>query len=307
MTAPLTIVSGGAGLVGRFVVEALLAAGHRVTVTGRNAPPEGFFSAPVSFKPGTLEPEAIAPAIFEGVDFFVHAAFDHEPGRYRGGEGVDAAGFRRRNAEGSAALFWAARAAGVSRAVFLSSRAVYGPRLAGEMLAEDDLCRPDTLYGAVKLEAEAALRQLADDGFAGASLRVTGVYGPAGTGRLHKWAGLFDDYLSGKEIAPGAGTEVHGRDVGVAVRLVLESEAGAVSGPVFNVSDLLLDRRELLSIVARETGCENPLPPAAKTGAINAMRTDKLRALGWAPGGTALLEETVAGLLARDSQVRHSD
>ena len=34
MSMPHSIVSGGTGLVGRFIVEALLTAGHRVTIMG---------------------------------------------------------------------------------------------------------------------------------------------------------------------------------------------------------------------------------------------------------------------------------
>ncbi|MCC5779205.1 NAD(P)-dependent oxidoreductase [Nitratireductor sp. B36] len=299
MSGPHSIVSGGTGLVGRFIVEALLAAGHRVTVIGRNAPREGLFSGAVAFAPMTLEPTSILTTLFEGADFFVHAAFDHLPGRYRGGEGDDAAGFRRRNLEGSIAMFRAARAAGVARTVFLSTRAVYGPRKPGAMLDETDACRPDTLYGEVKLAAEEALSQLSGDGFSGVSLRVTGVYGPAGTGRSHKWESLFEDYLSGREITPRIATEVHGEDVGSAVRILLTSPAEKIASGLFNVSDLTLDRSELLALVARETGSENPLPPAADRDAVNAMKTERLRALGWAPGGWALLERSVPLLLGR--------
>ncbi|WP_336067672.1 NAD(P)-dependent oxidoreductase [Nitratireductor rhodophyticola] len=299
MSTPHSIVSGGTGLVGRFIVEGLLAAGHRVTVLGRNAPPEGHFSGAVAFAPMTLEPTSISTALFEGADFFVHAAFDHLPGRYRGGEGDDAAGFRRRNLDGSIAMFRAARAAGVARTVFLSTRAVYGPRAPGAMLDETDACRPDTLYGEVKLAGEEALSQLSGERFTGVSLRVTGVYGAAGSGRSHKWAGLFEDYLSGREIAPRVATEVHGEDVGSAVRLMLTLPAAKLVGGAFNVSDLLLDRHDLLALVAQETGCRNPLPRAADRSAVNVMKTDHLRALGWTPAGMALLRRTVPELLGR--------
>ncbi|WP_367718451.1 NAD(P)-dependent oxidoreductase [Nitratireductor sp. GISD-1A_MAKvit] len=299
MTTPHSIVSGGTGLVGRFIVEALLTAGHRVTVLGRKAPPDGFFSEPVAFAPMKLDPISVSTGLFEGADFFIHAAFDHLPGKYRGGEGDDAEGFRRRNLDGSIALFQAARTAGVSRVVFLSSRAVYGPCPPGMMLDESDVCRPDTLYGEVKLAAEDALTKLSGDGFHGVSLRVTGVYGPAGEGRLHKWAGLFEDFLSGREIAPRVATEVHGQDVGTAVRLVLEQSAVRVSGKVFNVSDLVLDRRDILALVARSTGSGNTLPDAGDASMVNAMSTKRLHALGWSPGGMPLLEKTVPDLLAR--------
>lgn len=296
MTAPRTIVTGGTGLVGRFIVEALLGAGRQVTVAGRTAPRPGFFSAAVAFAP--LDLDAAVPArLFDGADELVHAALDHQPGRYRGGEGGDADGFRRRNLDGSKALFAAARASGVGRAVFLSTRAVYGPRPPGAMLDEADECRPDTLYGAVKLAAEDALAALSGAGFAGVSLRVTGVYGPAGPGRAHKWAGLFDDFRAGRPVAARAATEVHGRDVAAAVKLMLSAPDSAVSGRVFNVCDLVLDRRDLLALVARQTGIGSALPPAAERAAVNAMRTERLRALGWRPGGMALLAETVRELV----------
>jgi nucleoside-diphosphate-sugar epimerase len=295
MSAPCTFVSGGTGYVGRFIVEELLAAGHEVTVMGRRPPAEGFFSRPVQFRPLSLEPEGISPALLGTADFFVHGAFDHVPGKYRGGEGDDREGFRRRNLDGSVALFRAAKAAGVRRAVFLSSRAVYGPRTPGEWLDEMDEPRPDTLYGEVKLAAERALGALGGPGFHGVSLRITGVYGPAGPGRQHKWAGLFADYLAGRLLAPRVATEVHGQDVAAAVRLVLE--AGFMPGPAFNVSDIILDGHDLLALVQRATGSTQALPERGDAQALNPMRTDRLRALGWRPGGMALLEETVAQLL----------
>lgn len=296
MTKPRTVVSGGSGYVGRFIVEALLAAGHEVAVMGRNPPREGFFSGPVDFSQLTLEPELISESSFEGADFFVHAAFDHVPGKYRGGEGNDPATFRRRNLDGSIALFKAAKTAGVRRVAFLSSRAVYGPRPPGEWLDERDDPRPDTLYGRVKLEAERALEALGDTGFHGISLRVTGVYGPAGAGRTHKWAELLAAYLAGRAIEPRAGTEVHGRDVAAAVRLLLSLDE--VDGTVFNVSDLLVDRRDILAIIQRISGSPHALPVPADKHGINAMRSDRLRALGWRPGGKQLLDETVAELLS---------
>ncbi|WP_173931990.1 NAD(P)-dependent oxidoreductase [Chelativorans sp. Marseille-P2723] len=294
MKAPRSVISGGTGYVGRFIAENLLDAGHRVVVLGRNAPPENFFSSPVRYVPFSLGDEEVTHSLFEGADFFVHCAFDHVPGRYRGGEGGDPEAFRRRNIDGSVALFSAAKAAGVKRAVFLSSRAVYGRRPPGEWLAETDEPHPDTLYGIVKLEAEKALERLCGPGFQGISLRVTGVYGPAGAGLPHKWSGLFADYLSGEQIDPRVGTEVHGDDVADAVRLVLER--GTIDETLLNVSDLIVDRREILAILKRKSGASHSLPAAGNRSAINQMRTDRLRALGWRPGGFELLQRTIAAL-----------
>lgn len=299
MKGPSTLVSGGTGFVGRFVVEELLAAGHSVAVMGRNPPPDGYFSRPVRFVEGALDPDRDQVAAFHDVDFFVHAAFDHLPGKYRGGEGGDAEGFWRRNHDGSAALFEAARAGGVKRVVFLSSRAVYGTQDAGMMLTEETRPHPDTLYGEVKFATEQHLRGMSDAaGFCGASLRVTGVYGPAAAGCAHKWAELFGDYLAGKPVEARAGTEVHGDDVAAAVKCMLEAPSTKICGEVFNVSDLLVDRRALLAIVKAVAESENALPDAADGSAVNAMATAKIEALGWRPGGWPLLRNTVQELTA---------
>lgn len=291
------LVSGGTGFVGRYIVEDLVAAGHAVVVMGRTRPPAGSVPGGVGFVEGTLDPGRDQRAAFEGADAFVHAAFDHLPDRYRGGEGDDPAGFRMRNLVGSAVLFHQAKTAGLRRIVFLSSRAVYGVQPPGAVLDEDTEPRPDTLYGEVKLAAEAALRDLRGGGFFGVSLRVTGVYGPAGPGREYKWAGIFRDWLAGQEIAPRVATEVHGRDVAAAARIALETPADRIGTDVLNVSDLLLDRHDLIALVKAATGAPHPLPARADAASLNVPDTARLRALGWRPGGRERLETTVRQLL----------
>lgn len=291
----LALVSGGIGFVGRFIVERLLAEGMPVRVTGRSRPPEGFFSQMIEFVPQTLDPESDFSASLRGVEHFVHAAFDHLPGKYRGGEGDDPEGFRRRNHHGTVAFFRAAKDAGVRRAVFLSSRAVYGTQPPGTVLAEKTPPHPDTLYGEVKLAAERDILAMTGQGFAPAVLRITGVYGPAGGGRPHKWAGLIEDYLVGRAVEPRAGTEVHGADVAASVVLMLSAPPGEIGG-VFNVSDIVVDRRDILALVKAATGSPHPLPWPADISCLNVMATERLRGLGWRPGGHAALETFLRGL-----------
>lgn len=293
------LVTGGTGLVGRFIVEGLIESGRAVVVAGRTPPRPGQFSAPVAFRPFSLDPDAITPDLLAGCDTLVHAAFHHKPGRYRGGEGNDPETFLRCNVEGSAALFEAAHEAAVSRAVFLSSRAVYGTRPTGTALPETLTPEPETLYGQAKLQTERTLSALNRPGFVTTSLRVTGVYGATGADPRHKWADLFADFRSGTPIAPSAGTEVHGSDVAAAVTTVLAADRGAVGGAAFNVSDIVLDRRELLALYAAAAGLsDRTLPAAADPEACCVMPTDRLRRLGWQPGGWPLLEGTVAALAA---------
>ena len=289
-------MSGGTGYVGRFVVDDLIEAGHAVRVIGRTAPPAGDLPRGVEFMTGALDPDIDQSAAFEGMEGFVHAAFDHLPGRYRGGEGDDPNGFRRRNLDGTAALFETAKRGGVRRVVFLSSRAAYGTQAPGRVLDESVVAHPDTVYGQVKHAAERALDMLADDRFLGISLRVTGVYGQAAAGRPHKWSGLIADYLAGLPIAPRVATEVHGRDVAAAVRLALQTDPASLGDRLFNVSDLVLDRHDLLSIVRDASGCPHPLPERADAASLNVMSTARLASLGWRPGGRTLLENTLAAL-----------
>ncbi len=297
----LAVVSGGAGFVGRFIVERLLGDGISVRITGRSRPVDGFFARPPTFFAQALDPEADSRALFAGAEYFIHAAFDHLPGRYRGGEGDDPQEFWRRNHLGTRAFFQAAKDAGVRRAVFLSSRAVYGTQPSASVLTEETEPHPDTLYGEVKRACEQDVLGMAGEGFESACLRVTGVYGPAGPGRRHKWADLFDDWVAGREIAPRAGTEVHGEDVAAAVSLILSRDRKAVSGEIFNVSDIAVDRRKLLEMAGAITGTERRLPKQADLSALNVMASEKLRALGWRPGGDAALEEFVRNCLTAEA------
>lgn len=304
MTRARTLVSGGTGFVGRFIVERLITEGHDVAVFGRTAPPAGYFSRPVPFFAGVLDPTQDFSTALADADFLVHAAFDHVPGRYRGGEGSDPEGFRRQNLEGSLALFRAAKQAGLRRAVFLSSRAAYGDEKTGT-LTEDMPCHPRSLYGRVKLATEETLRAMTDSDFATVSLRVTGVYGPAGRARMHKWTELFADYLAGKPIEPRAGSEVHGDDVAAAVGLVLAAPAGSASDQVYNVSDIAIDRRDILAVVQAVTGSANALPDRADAAALGIMATERLRALGWCPGGWPLFRKTVQELVEQHQRILH--
>ncbi|MGN6465848.1 MAG: NAD-dependent epimerase/dehydratase family protein [Rhizobiaceae bacterium] len=282
------LVSGGTGFVGRFIVERMLADGMQVRVTGRTPPPPGFFSQRIEFLPQALDPDSDFSAGLQDVAHVIHAAFDHLPGRYRGGEGGDPEGFRRRNHQGTVAFLHAAKAAGVRRVVFLSSRAVYGEQPPGARLSEETAPHPNTLYGEVKLAAERDVLSRKGDGFEPVVLRITGVYGPTGEGRRNKWAELLDDWRGGRQIAARVGTEVHGDDVAAAVSLVLSAPA-SVAGEIFNVSDVVVDRRELLEMAGEIVGHAGGLPAASDPSALNVMSCEKLRALGWRPGGKAKL------------------
>lgn len=271
------LITGASGTVGRFLAHRMLEDGHAVTALGRRRPG----NLPVAFVPYDLADTA---PVLPAADALIHCALSHEPGKYRGGEGQDPEGFRRLNVTGTKALFEAARERGCRRAVFLSSRAVYGDHRAGEVLRESDEAAPDTLYGQVKLAGETLLEALCDRDFSGCALRATGVYGVAPGLPDHKWSGLFDSFLAGESVGPRCGTEVHGADLASAAALLLTRAGDVPPFEVFNVSDLLLDRGDLLAMLRTVSGKGGEPPPACSTRP-GIMDTTRLRALGWSPGG----------------------
>ncbi len=272
-------LTGATGLAGHPIAAGLARAGHEVITLGRQPS-----ALDLPHRTWTL---GAAPDL-SGTDALIHAAFSHAPGRYRGGEGDDPATFLRLNRDGSLRLV---EAAGPRPVLFLSTRAVYGPRPAGTRLSETDTARPDTLYGQMKLEVESAVSAAG-----GVSLRATGLHGPPPPGRDHKWRALFADFAAGRRVAPRVGTEVHGGDLAAAIRLILES--WPTGHRVYNISDLVLDRRDLLAAYGRLARLDGPLPDRADAAAVNEMETGRLRSLGWRPRGWAALEETLAAIAA---------
>lgn len=271
------VITGASGLVGRWIVKAAEAAGHQVTALAR---PDWHLGERPDLR---------------GHDALIHAAFQHQPGRYRGGEGDDPDAFIRANLDGSIALFEAARASGVGRVLFLSTRAVHDGHPEGGVLPDDLTPCPTSLYGEVKARAEAALAAMTRPDFRAASLRPTGVFGP---GQPQKWAGLISDFLNLRPPPSRVATEVHGADLAQAALLVLGDPA---MGGSYNVSDLVLDHHDLLAGVAALTGSPARPPMRADPTPLRIPHCDRLHALGWEPQGLLRLHEDLAQIIA-DSQ-----
>lgn len=269
-------LTGASGFIGGFIASAARDAGHQVTPVGRA---NGWSLGDT--------PD------LSGQDALIHCAFQHVPGRYRGGEGGDPHAFRRANLSGSLRLFEAAGLAGL-RVLFLSSRAVLDGWPPGSHLGEAMQPCPTTLYGEVKALGEAGLHNLVAQGCA---IRATGVYGPAPAGRDHKWAALFRDFLDGRVITPRVASEVHGADLAQAVLLLL---ATPELPRITHISDLVLDRHDLLARVARTTGhYPGPLPDRADRTGLKLLDCAALTRLGWRGGGWPRLDAALPGLIAQ--------
>ena len=163
MTAAVT---GATGFVGRFVVERLIAEGVAVRAWRRPESDLRGLPSAIEWIEGDLDSPEAAEALVAGADMLVHSALDHVPGRYRRGEGEDVPHYLRSNVGGSLALLATARAAGVRRAVVMSSRAVFGAWPVEGRIGDDHPVRPDTIYGAAKAAVEAFVQKLGGRGLA---------------------------------------------------------------------------------------------------------------------------------------------
>src|SRR5512140_2659864 len=147
-------VTGGAGYIGSATAEALLKAGHSVTVydslvTGhQQAVPKGaqFIEAPIEDRRALSK--ALTQQAFDAVMHF--AAF------IEAGESMkDPGRFYFNNLGNSLSLIETAHLAGVRRFVFSSTAAVY--RSSDQPLTEEAPLEPANVYGHTKLMVEQAL------------------------------------------------------------------------------------------------------------------------------------------------------
>ena len=172
------LVTGGAGFIGSNLVHALISGGHSVGViddlsTGHheNLHPHAWFRTL-----DILSPEMPGAVAEFAPDAVVHLAAQASVTESQRDPERDWAV----NAEGTAAVARAARAAGARRVISASSAAVYGePDAAMLPLVETAPKAPANPYGKSKLAAESMLADaLAGSDVDHACFRFSNVYGP---------------------------------------------------------------------------------------------------------------------------------
>ena len=290
-------VTGATGYVGRFVVAELLRQGVALRALARPTSDRRGFAGPVEWVDGDLRSGEAIVRLVNGVDAVVHLAYEHAPGRYRGGEGDDLAAWLDANLNGTLRLLAAAADAGVSQFVFLSSRAVFSRTEPERVLDETHPTSPDTHYGAYKAAVEAFLRSFAHvHGMRTHSLRATGVYGLTWPVERSKWWDLVTDLLDGRPLtAVGGGTEVHGSDVAKVVWALLDQPAREID--VIHLSDLVVTTRDVVHLIRQAAGIPGPLPETPPSLPANPLACFRIADLGLTFGGRPLLEATIAELV----------
>ena len=226
--APVALVTGGSGFVGRALCTCLQRRGIAVRVVGRR-PTEGPWDTLVTCD---LSREELPEEAMDSVDTVFHLAAKAHARTAGPGDAEHVAV----TVDGTRRVLAAARHAGVSRFVFMSSVKAAGE--GGDIPVDEGFERPPlTAYGRAKREAEElVLRSAEESGMHVVVLRPALIYGPGWKGNLLR---MFRAVQSGRFLPPpetgNRRSMVHVSDVAAAA--VLAAERPSAAGRVYQLGD----------------------------------------------------------------------
>lgn len=148
MSTDAVLITGGSGLIGSSVIQALrvMLPGSRLIAAGRS--PVVADAAGVEYF--SLDLVAPLPALPRGIDTVLHMA----------GEKRDESRMQSVNHEGTRNLAEAAARAGVRRFLYVSSVGVYGAAPHSGVITESSLHKPNNPYEVSKDEGETCVREV---------------------------------------------------------------------------------------------------------------------------------------------------
>jgi len=225
------LVVGGAGYIGKALVDSLIHAGHNVRVLDQHSPSPKHEFIKEEYICGTLLDAGILPAALDDIEAVHHLAWSFYPGDER--REVE------ENLFGTLNLLEACKASGVRYFYFASTAAVYGPT--GKKAAlESDPCHPERstiggpFYAITKLACEHYVLSSQHDLPAVTIFRIHGVFSQD---RLAQFSKMIEQANQGKEvfaIFEAGGHYAHLDDVVWAMTAVLGREQ--MSGKIFNLA-----------------------------------------------------------------------
>ena len=284
-------ITGASGFLGGYLIDELTANGHTCRGLSRSVRSD----AAVEWVTGGLDnPEAIR-SLVDGVGAVVHAAYDRPSGGFQAKD-TDVVATVERNLIGTLRLIEAARQAGVSRFVVISSGAVHDEILNDRPLDETHPLWPKSHYGATKAAIEAFVSSYGrGDGFAISALRPTAIYGQADPIGTSRWYNLIASVVQGEDVTVSKGAKVvHARDVARAAMLLLAADG--VDGEVYHCVDLFVTERHVAEIAREVAGTPtriNGNGPQSK----HPISSPKLKNLGMMFGGYTILRATIEDIV----------
>jgi nucleoside-diphosphate-sugar epimerase len=295
-------LTGATGFLGRYIVQHLAGAGHRLRCWCRQGSDRSGFddvANAVEWRPGILGDAAATRELVGGMDAIVHGAVEWGGPRTRGaGSHGEPDPFFGVNLSGSLQLFRSAFEAGVPRFVFISSCAVHDVILGDRPLDETHPLWAKSHYGAHKAALEAFVHSYGfGHGWPICALRPTGIYGLAHPPRSSRWYDIVAQVTRGERVeSPRGGKEVHALDVARAVDLLLRADAAFITGQSFNCYDIYVSEEQVARIARELTGSASVISDLNR-GPKNQIDTTKIRKLGMTFGGKDLLHQSVEQLV----------
>jgi len=295
-------VTGATGFLGRYIVQRLAASGHALRCWRRaESDASGFNNAPGAIEwvhGGLGEPDGFTDYC-RGVDAIVHGALARAAGTgFRAAADAGFENFIRLNLHGSLMLMRAARAAGVSRFVFISTCAVHEVILPDRPLDEAHPLWATSHYGAHKAAIEKFVHSFGlGEGWPICAVRPTGIYGVAHPPARSKWYELVRRVTRGEPMTcERGGKEVHAADVAKAVEILLTAPEESIRGQAFNCYDRYVADYTVAKLAAELSGSGATITGNAASPK-NQIAVYKIMKLGMTFGGEALLRETVDQLV----------
>ncbi len=294
-------VTGATGFLGRYIVSQLVEHGHLLRCWHRATSDRSGFntvSRSIDWESGSLGDVKACARLVSGCDAVVHAALEHSGAGFRGGEGPIVP-FVQANVLGTLQLIEAAKGAGVTRFVFISSCAVHEKILEDRPLDEAHPLWASHHYGAHKAAVEKFVHSYGyGEGFPICALRPTGIYGLAHPVSESKWFDLVRRVAAGETVhCERGGKEVHAADVARAVGLLLDCEPAHIAGEAFNCYDRSVSEWDVAHL-AKEFSRSDARIEGHQATPKHQISTEKIKRLGMTFGGWERLQSTIAKLVA---------
>jgi nucleoside-diphosphate-sugar epimerase len=262
----LWAITGGSGFLGLHLARRLLAEGHDVRTLDLEPLDAALANAGVDGIVGDIRDAGAAERLARGADVVVHSAAALPI------QGSSAT-IRSINVDGTATILAAAAAAGVRRALLISSTAVYGvPRV--HPIREDAALVPVGAYGRSKIEAEELCRQFGSRGLEQVIIRPKTFVGPE---RLGVFEILFDWIRDGRRIYTIGSARNRYQLLAVEdlVDAVLRAAERPVAGSVFNIGaeEFGTVREDLQALIehAGSTSRVTPVPARPVQAILRAL------------------------------------